>query len=478
MNWDAVALALAQHAAPARAEELRARALPTGITELLRVALGQKDTLDAAAVATRAEPQQLIDAARFFIEQQLLARVFDADAWRLLGLTPGADEETIKTHHRLLVRLVHPDRSDDWAEAYADRVNRAWRQLRHAQDRSAIASGVARSDERGLWEGHPGAASPPFRVAMAAPAGQGESPPQRGTSWLIWGAAALTIVVAMVAVARLGSPQAVPDDVAPKATPESTTEPPWYDQPETMAGDPAPAALDELVPIDTLAGPGSEPPPAPTVPTSTQQVAPYTGVVATTARSTRPPAAMPAPKPRRPPAVVAPIVAATPQTDPPPEPAVEQVVAVPVATDISPTTRPTIAIADASSANLQTPSLDPDNGQAVLRDFRARYAEGDLGGLLKLYSSQVHAEHHRLGQLANDYARLFKESQQRYIDFSNVRWQQQGDRLLGQGRYETGYRKLKTLRKHLEIGRVELELVREGDESRLRRFDLREGGRS
>ena len=124
------------------------------------------------------------------------------------------------------------------------------------------------------------------------------------------------------------------------------------------------------------------------------------------------------------------------------------------------------------------PTLDAGAGQALLRDFRARYAEGDLGGLLGLYAREVHAEHRQVGRIANEYARLFKSSQQRYIDFSDVQWQQRGDRLIGTGRYETGFRKLSTLRKHVERGRVEFELVLEGETSRLRRFERHEGARS
>jgi len=47
----------------------------------------------------------------------------------VLGLRADATAEQIKEHHRLLMRLVHPDRqgvSDLWADAYAARVNEAY----------------------------------------------------------------------------------------------------------------------------------------------------------------------------------------------------------------------------------------------------------------------------------------------------------------------------------------------------------------
>lgn len=87
MGFEALELALALHAAPGRIGELRARPLPTqDMAPLLRVALGQPDALAEAAAVFPADSHRLIDAARFFIEQQLLAREFDHDPWRVLGV--------------------------------------------------------------------------------------------------------------------------------------------------------------------------------------------------------------------------------------------------------------------------------------------------------------------------------------------------------------------------------------------------------
>jgi len=127
MTWDALDLALALHAAPQRIGEVRQRPLPTGISSLLRLALAHAETVAQAVSATAQPAQVLVEAARFFVEQLLLCRECEADPWRVLGVAPGAGREQIREHHQLLVRLVHPDRSDDWATAYADRVNKAWR---------------------------------------------------------------------------------------------------------------------------------------------------------------------------------------------------------------------------------------------------------------------------------------------------------------------------------------------------------------
>lgn len=50
---------------------------------------------------------------------------------------------------------------------------------------------------------------------------------------------------------------------------------------------------------------------------------------------------------------------------------------------------------------------------------------------------------------------------------------QRGEQLFGQARYETGYRKRASLRKHPERGDVAIEVVFDGRESWLRRFELR-----
>ena len=118
------------------------------------------------------------------------------------------------------------------------------------------------------------------------------------------------------------------------------------------------------------------------------------------------------------------------------------------------------------------PQLDAQSGATLLRQFREQYAQGDLNGLLRLYAREVHADARSVANIAGAYTRLFNSSQQRYIDFSEVRWQQQNNRVLGHARYEVGYRKRPSLRKYLERGEVELELILDGSESRLRRFDL------
>ena len=445
MSFEALELALALHAAPGRIGELRARPLPTqGMAPLLRVALGQPDALAEAAAVFPADSHRLIDAARFFIEQQLLAREFDHDPWRVLGVNAGAAPELVRAHHHLLVRLVHPDRSDDWASAYADRVNRAWRQLRSDEGRAEALSRVAPVRPIEPWEPQP---APRRRQAPVVSEAQATATSRRSARPLPWIAAGIAIAV----TAAVGLQQLRRASVSTPQAEESvaTAEPaePWYDTPAPVPAPPEP--LPEMVPIATLAKPvatNAEPAVTPSAP-SVQPVA----AVRTRAPEVRP--RPPAAGPAAPSVVMAP--------PPTPEPVATEVAAEP------------LPVAEAEPKVEPAPALDAADGPVLLRRFRERYAEGDLGGLLGLYAREVHADTQRLANLASGYTRLFGSSQQRYIDFSAVTWQQRGEQLFGQARYETGYRKRASLRKHLERGDVAIEVVFDGRESRLRRFELR-----
>jgi len=134
----ALQVALALHQQPTRNSEARQQPLPGEVSEVLRIASGQAETLNAAVAATGISAEVLRDVARFFVEQQLLARECEGDPWRTLGVPGDASETQIKEHRRLLLGLVHPDRTTDWEPAYSDRVHRAWRQIRQSDDRPRL----------------------------------------------------------------------------------------------------------------------------------------------------------------------------------------------------------------------------------------------------------------------------------------------------------------------------------------------------
>lgn len=140
---DALDQALGLLRAPSRRGALRARPLPPGVAEVLSIAGGSGDSVAAAAARTGYGAPELMEAARFFVQQVLLAE--DADAYRVLGVMPDADAAQIRDHHRLLMRWLHPDRGGDerWESALATRVNTAWTQLRNDVARSAYDQALA-----------------------------------------------------------------------------------------------------------------------------------------------------------------------------------------------------------------------------------------------------------------------------------------------------------------------------------------------
>ena len=141
---DCIALALAFFRAPSAYPDLlhgRAR-LPQGVSELLLAAAGNNgaeppSTPFGVASAQGEGHGEQQKAAMFFIEQILLAH--NASHYRVLGVEPGAGAETIKEHHRLLMRLFHPDRQtapDERTDAFATRINQAYTVLRSPVSRA------------------------------------------------------------------------------------------------------------------------------------------------------------------------------------------------------------------------------------------------------------------------------------------------------------------------------------------------------
>lgn len=116
--------------------------LPEGVNVLLSFALKCQSELNNDEVDGR----ELLEASIFFIENVLLAK--DASHYRILGLSHNADDSEIKSHHRLLIRLFHPDRvgNDDlWRLDFAPRINAAYNtlihpELRRSYDQSIVVS--------------------------------------------------------------------------------------------------------------------------------------------------------------------------------------------------------------------------------------------------------------------------------------------------------------------------------------------------
>ena len=446
MTWEALDLALALHAAPARATELRARPLPSGIRNLLCVALGREQAVAEACAAIGQPGAHLVEAARFFVEQQLLARECEHDPWRVLGVEPGTEEAELRAHHHLLVRLVHPDRSDDWPSAYADRVNRAWRQLRGAEGRELVSASNAQAGAAGRsvvgepW-GERGMRPRPGLAPMPPPA---HGPPPLPHAWAR--AAVLLVVCATVVLLWQQRPEPhstsaaqLPDAPATTAVPTEPVAPPPSNPPQALV------AIESLLP-DPLPAPVREPS-SPEAATAAQVEAPKL-LVARTAPA--PPSAPPAAvlQPEAPPPVPATVAEVTPPSQP-----------------ADPTTAKPATAARA-------PAHAPSDAEtlALLDRYTLLYAEGDLSGILALYARQVHNDHRLLAPIAAGYARVFDDTARRSIELDALKWQRHEDRITGQTRYKLNQQPRGGLWRRAERGRVDFELVRDGDTSRFLRF--------
>ena len=134
---EALELALGLLRAPALRTSLRTRALPEGIGEVLAIASGSTAAAREASARTGHPEAELVEASRFYVQQVLLAE--GADAYRNLGAAPDATHAVLREHHHLLMRWLHPDRSEgaQWDSALSTRVNQAWNQLRTPQARAS-----------------------------------------------------------------------------------------------------------------------------------------------------------------------------------------------------------------------------------------------------------------------------------------------------------------------------------------------------
>ncbi len=122
---------------PSRTRTARSEPLPAGVQTLLLIAAGEETVEIVSAVAATARSRDVIErAAGFFIEQILLAP--DADSYRVLGVTPDADNAELRRNMALLMRWLHPDLDlKGERSTYAHRVTLAWNDLKTAERRLA-----------------------------------------------------------------------------------------------------------------------------------------------------------------------------------------------------------------------------------------------------------------------------------------------------------------------------------------------------
>lgn len=182
---DTIEFALACYRAPLRYQEhlSLSAALPTDFERLLWLANDSPDVLAEAVRSTGAKPGELREAARFCIQQLCFAR--NASPHRLLGVEPGCSPERIKEHHRLLMRLFHPDRSageETWTDHYAARVNEAYRLLLRPRPHSHKQGNTGTAASRQAASESSGGAMVPHHADVGAQWGEFRRMPPSGVA--------------------------------------------------------------------------------------------------------------------------------------------------------------------------------------------------------------------------------------------------------------------------------------------------------
>lgn len=141
-EWGAVEASLRAITAGDRARLAPPAVLPRGAIDLIRVAADDKEHAAALAARYGVDPKMIEDAALHFIHAVMFHP--DSDHFRVLGVHPDDDEETLKLHFRWLQKWLHPDRDPEgWVSVYAERVNTAWSQLRRADRRAEYRERLA-----------------------------------------------------------------------------------------------------------------------------------------------------------------------------------------------------------------------------------------------------------------------------------------------------------------------------------------------
>jgi hypothetical protein len=468
-----VALALAFHRAPVQhADLLRARApLPPGVGTLLKLAGGSAPDPEYAALA---RPDELREAALFFIEQVLFHH--DGNHYRVLGLEPGASTGQIKEHHRLLMRIFHPDRerhADDWKDAFATRINLAYTSLHDPDARRRYAATLKPAARPGTT------LRPARRTAVLHPAAAlpGVLPPwllHYLPQWVLAGTALFALVI--VGNVYVNNPRppsghlAEPLLLAETGSQKLAASFPAGKQPIAAIESPPPPT--ELTGLSQRSGNLSPPTPAVAQVQAPLRAAPPLQPAPTPARNHH--SATPAhAKTQRPPVAPAarqlagnPTTATATRVETATPPAPLQKVPVPQVAPPEPR---------ATAVATRPIQLDPN---ATLARFVSIYERGDTLAFMSLFDEVAIGKAGGKSQIRQEYESLFQSTDLRHIAIDNMAWTQEGDWMRGEGRYRTTLMRKGELKLQTETGTIRIELLRRGDHALIMGLDYQPGERS
>lgn len=438
---DCIALAVEFFREPSRFPDLLhgRRRLPPGVTALLQIAAANRSHQTGGDMA--GEPQQ---AARFFIEHVLMAH--NASHYRVLGVDPVAPLEEIKEHHRLLMRLFHPDRQtavDERSDAIATRINQAYTVLRYSDTRATYDLSLA--EKRDVKAAMPGYASRPPPVAVDTPDFLMRMPPFviRHLPQFALGSVALVAAlgVALVYVNRVptGTIAAIGagDDRLAHA----------------LKNEAPPAALPVLPPA--IARALAEPLPSEVKPAETAvPVAENSGEREPAAMSIAVKVAVAKPDPQP---VLAP-VQTTKRRSPTPV-SEEAQTSAPLPAD---STAP-VAVDRPTAPEIKPAPLRRDQLNGLVASLAEQYQRGDLDNLLELFDASAHIERGDKKQIRAEYGELFRTSENRALYIWDVTWSGDGKVTRGEGSYQTRVQRKGDLSPRIYNGAVTIEVVQRND---------------
>ena len=433
---DCIALAVEFFREPSRFPDLLhgRRRLPPGVTALLQMAAANRSRQTG-------EPQQ---AARFFIEHVLMAH--NASHYRVLGVNPVAPPEEIKEHHRLLMRLFHPDRQtavDERSDAIATRVNQAYTVLRYPDTRATYDLSLA--EKRDVKA--PGYASRPPPVAVDSSGFLMRMPPfvLRHLPQFALGSVALVAAlgVALVYVNRVPTGAIGTGDSRLAYAPQNET-------PRNTPPDLPPAIA------RALAGPGS----ADLQPAAGRQEEAV--VPAAESSRERESAAMPT-APRLAVSVPAPqpvVAPAQPANSRSPAPVSEAAPAPApaVAASIAP-----VAVNPPAAPEIKPAPLRTDQLNGLVASLAEQYQRGDLENLLALFDASAHFERGDKKQIRAEYGELFRDSENRALYIWDVAWSGDGKLTRGEGSFQARVLRKGDSSPRIYNGAVTIEVVQRND---------------
>jgi len=478
---DSVSLAIAFFQAPGRFPDLLhgATRLPPQMGALLHLAANGETVHDGAALPPFVSSADMRQAALFFIEQVLLAH--NANHYRVLGVNDDAPLGEIKEHHRLLMRLFHPDRQAVPAErsdAFATRINQAYTVLRSPAARTAYDLSLRQPKApEPLHQPGPGRYAP-----IESGAALQHLPPvvARNLPQFVLGGVAMiaALAVGLVYVTRVppgaigageGSvshaPPREPPQVAQAAVPAAVPSPAALHEASTL-----PAAMQEsAIKVATLEKAAvMQAEMAPTAPenvTKTPSAAvaavPQALTLATRLGDEAPRPVSPA-RPsdrgeRSPPRVEMksagssaerPAQAAAVQSFPasPPPEAAPKTLAAPLQVEVD--------------AVAQPQGLRPEQLSGLLAQISEFYEKGDLEALMSLFDENARIEKGGKTRIRGDYADLFRTTEARELYIRDVMWTRRGEVVHGEGRFEARVVRKGESAVRIFNGSVRIEIVR------------------